>query len=155
MSQNFILCFIELYALQAASVSGNLPCDPVLRDLPSEPALHDIPSDPVPDARSLAVMQTTLRFSDRGIMLVKPSQQVIVNKLHDTVQYRRHYANRNGILAQSSLVPGHFPALRFIRLGELVSGEFFFFFTAAVDCLICRLTCKITPKYKSDSCHRN
>ena len=46
-------------------MSGNLPCDPVLRDLPSEPALHDIPSDPVPDARSLTVMQTTLRFSDR------------------------------------------------------------------------------------------
>ena len=41
MSQKFILCFIELYTLQAASVSGNLPCDPVLRDLPSEPALHD------------------------------------------------------------------------------------------------------------------
>ena len=132
MSQKFILCFIELYALQAASVSGNLPCDPVLRDLPSEPALHDIPSDPVPDARPLSVMQTSLRFSDRGIMLVKPSQQVIVNKLRDTIQYRRHYVNKNGILAQSSLIPGHFPALRFIRLGELVSGEkvvfeFFFF----------------------------
>ena len=55
-----------------------------------------------------------------------------MNKLRDTIQYRRHYVNKNGILAQSSLIPGHFPALRFVRLGELVSGEkvvfeFFFF----------------------------
>ena len=45
----------------------------------------------------------------------------------------------------------------FFSLGTVIYLFIFllFFFTAAVDCLICRLTCKITPNYKSDSCHRN